>query len=106
MIDEWLLAVEEKKLEENVPRVVFPRGLPILLVKKRGQVHAVSNKCAHMACELGSGTLEDYVITCPCHEWRFDIRTGQFLDAKEIRIPKYETRLSDGNVFIKIGGRA
>lgn len=101
--NEWIFAAEEDKLKKNLVKVVFLKGLPILLVKIAGQIYAVSNKCAHMACELGSGDLDGYIIKCPCHDWRFDVRTGRFLDAEEIRIPTYESRLSDGKIFVRIG---
>jgi 3-phenylpropionate/trans-cinnamate dioxygenase ferredoxin subunit len=55
-----------------------------------------------MACSLGGGTLEGYTIKCPCHDWGFDIRTGEFLDAKEIRIQTYEWKLSEGKILIKV----
>ena len=100
---EWIFAAEEDNLKENVLQVVFPKGIPIMLLRKAGKIHAMLNKCAHMACELASGDLQDYVITWPCHEWRFDIRTGEFLDAGEIRIPTYETNVSNGKVLVKIG---
>jgi len=101
----WVFAIDERKLQENIPQVVFLMGIPILLLRKSGETLAISNKCAHMACPLAEGTLEGYTITCPCHDWRFDVRTGEFLDAKEIRIPTYELKLSDGKIFVKIEGR-
>ncbi len=98
----WIFAIEENELQENSTKTVFPKGLSVLLIKKTGEIYALSNKCAHMACALAGGTLKDYTIKCPCHDWRFDIRTGEFLDAKEIKIPIYELKLSDGKIFIKI----
>lgn len=98
----WIFAIEENKLQENSANMVFPKGLPVLLIKKEGEIYALSNKCAHMACPLAGGALKDYTIQCPCHDWRFDIRTGEFLDAREIKIPLYEWKLSDGKIFIKI----
>ncbi|HEY9246014.1 MAG TPA: Rieske (2Fe-2S) protein [Candidatus Methanoperedens sp.] len=98
----WIFAIEDSALAENSTNMVFPKGLPVLLIKKTGQIYALSNKCAHMACALAGGTLKDYTIKCPCHDWRFDIRTGEFQDAKEIKIPVYEWKLSDGKIFIKI----
>jgi len=100
----WVFAIEEKELQENSANMVFPKGLPVLLVKKAGEIYALLNKCAHMACPLAGGILEDYSIECPCHDWKFDIRTGDFLDAREIKIPVYEWKLSDGKIFIKIEG--
>jgi len=98
----WVFAIEENKLLENTASTVFPKGLPVLLIKKAGEIYAISNRCAHMSCQLGMGTLEGYTIKCPCHDWRYDIRTGEFLDAKEIKVPVYEWKLSEGKIFIKI----
>jgi nitrite reductase/ring-hydroxylating ferredoxin subunit len=98
----WVYVIEEKELQENSLNMVFPKGLPVLLIKKAGEIHAISNKCAHMACALAGGTLKDFIIKCPCHDWQYDIRTGEFSDAGEIKLPVYEWRSSDGKIFIKI----
>ncbi|MGZ3767030.1 MAG: Rieske (2Fe-2S) protein [Mucilaginibacter sp.] len=82
----WVFAIEEKKLQENSANMVFPKGLQVLLIKKTGEIYSVSNKCSHMACALAGGVLKDYVIKYPYHDCRFDIRIGEFLDAKEIKI--------------------
>ena len=98
----WVFAIEEEKLPDNSIQAVFPKGIPILLIKRKGKIHAISNKCAHMACTLAGGYLDGYTIKCPCHDWKFDIRTGEFLNAKEIKIPTYELRLSEKKVFVKV----
>lgn len=98
----WVPIIESDKLKENSKIAVYPKGLPVLLIKKAGKFYGISNKCAHMACPLAGGNLDNYVMTCPCHDWRFDIRTGEFLDAKEIKIPIYQIKLKGKNIFIKI----
>ncbi len=98
----WVSTIESDKLKENSKIAVYPMGLPVLLIKKAGKIYAISNKCAHMACPLAGGNLDNYVIICPCHDWKFDIRTGEFLDSKEIKIPIYQIKLKEGNIFIKI----
>ncbi len=94
----WIFVIEENELQENSVNLVFPRGLPVLLIKKTGQIYAISNKCAHMACGLGGGTLKDYTIQCPCHDWRYDIRTGEFLDASVER----QSNSSSSTTFLLI----
>jgi 3-phenylpropionate/trans-cinnamate dioxygenase ferredoxin subunit len=98
----WVSTIDVDKLQENNKVAVYPKGLPVLLIKKGGQIHAISNKCAHMACPLAGGVLEDCVIRCPCHNWGFDIKTGAFLDAKEIKIQVYQTKLLEGKIYVKI----
>ncbi len=82
----------------------FPKGLPVLLIKKEGQIFAVSNKCAHMACALSGGSLFGFMLKCPCHDWLYDIRTGEFFNAPEIRLPVFESKVEDGKIFINVRG--
>jgi 3-phenylpropionate/trans-cinnamate dioxygenase ferredoxin subunit len=80
----------------------YPKGVNILLARVGGDVYAISGMCLHMACPLFTGKLEGYIITCPCHDWRFDIRTGQFLDAPELSLEIYSTKSEDGKLFIDL----
>ena len=60
---------------------VYPLGVNVVLACVGGAVYAVSGTGAHMACPLFMGRLEGYTIVCPCHDWRFDARTGRFLNS-------------------------
>jgi nitrite reductase/ring-hydroxylating ferredoxin subunit len=100
---EWIAAVEENKLRENSVKLVSPKGINVLLIRKAGsEIYAVSNKCAHMACPMRGEDLDGYILKCPCHDWRFDIRSGELLEAKEIKIKVYEWKISDGNICLKL----
>ncbi len=100
----WVFAIEENGLPENRANIVFPQGLPVFLIKKTGEIYAISNKCAHMMCALAEDYLKDYIIKCLCHDWSYNIRTNEFLDAGEIKLKVYEWTSSKGKIFIKIGG--
>ena len=41
---------------------------------------------------------------CPCHDWRFDVRSGEFLDAPELRIATFATKVEDGKVLVELKG--
>jgi 3-phenylpropionate/trans-cinnamate dioxygenase ferredoxin subunit len=83
---------------------VYPRGVAVLLVPRGDELLAIANRCVHMACPLEAGRLDGDAITCPCHDWRFDVRTGQFLDAPELRIPTYAVRLDGEDVLVELPG--
>lgn len=100
--DPWVYVLNDRELADSSPQVVRPRGVPVLLIKKDGQVYALSNKCSHMGCPLDGGSLREYILQCPCHDWSYDIRTGVFSDAAEIALTRYEWRLKEGELFIKI----
>lgn len=101
----WIFALEEEQLPEGRITAVYPKGVAVLLIKTEVKIFAVANKCAHMACSLIGGTLEGHTLQCPCHGWQFDIRTGEFVVAKEIKIPIYEWTVKDGKIFVKLEER-
>lgn len=101
-MEEWVAVSEEKQLKEGSGLNVNPKGLPVLLLKRSGQVFAISNRCPHMGCALAGGSISGYILTCPCHDWRFDIRTGEFLSAREIKLPIYDFKIESGTISIRI----
>jgi nitrite reductase/ring-hydroxylating ferredoxin subunit len=99
----WIPVSEDVKLIEHSVRLVTPRGLAVLLIRKtKHEIYAISNRCPHMGCPLRTGLLEGYILTCPCHDWRFDIRTGKFVDAAEIVLPTYQVKVVEGMILINI----
>lgn len=94
--------MDEDRLPEDTMTVVFPYGVPIILVKKLKKIYAVSNKCAHMGCTLSRGSLVGLTVKCPCHEWMFDLKTGEFVTASQIRIPTYESKVEEHKIYVKV----
>jgi nitrite reductase/ring-hydroxylating ferredoxin subunit len=98
----WIATVDEGLLRESRLATAYPKGVGILLIKKGATVYAVRNACAHMGCPLEAGDLTGHLVTCPCHDWRFDIRTGAMLEASELGIATYRTRVDDGRVMVEL----
>jgi nitrite reductase/ring-hydroxylating ferredoxin subunit len=102
--DTWIKVADEDEVPDGGVLPVYPSGLGVLLVRTGGALYAIANRCAHMACPLESGACDEYLITCPCHDWRFDVRTGAFVEAPEISIPTYPVRLDQGAVLVGLPG--
>ena len=98
----WTYVFDDSALPEGQMAPGYPLGVNVVLARVRGAVYAVSGKCPHMACPLFMGGLEGYTIGCPCHDWRFDIRTGRFLSAPELGLTVYPTKLEAGKLFVKL----
>jgi 3-phenylpropionate/trans-cinnamate dioxygenase ferredoxin subunit len=98
----WTFVLEEKALPEGSMIPVYPLGVNIVIARVEGKLYAVSGKCAHMACPLFIGDLDGFTLTCRCHDWRYDIRTGRFIDAPELSLPVYPVKAEEGKVFISL----
>ena len=102
----WIYVLDDSTLPEGQMTVVFPLGVNVVLARVDGSIYAISGKCTHMACPLFAGRLNGYTITCPCHDWRFDIRTGKFLDASDLGLEVYPVKSETGKVYIDVNALA
>jgi len=98
----WIYVMDEESLPDGGMVPVYPLGINVIVVRVGGTAHAVSGKCAHLGCPLSGGTLDGYVLTCGCHDWRFDVRTGRFLDAPELGLAVYPIRAEAGKLFVGV----
>jgi len=79
-------------------------GVDVLLCRVAGQHYAVSNHCSHARQALAAGRLKGYVVSCPLHGARFDVRDGRCLAAPATQpISTYEVMLERGKVHVAVG---
>lgn len=98
----WTLVANIKNLKDDTIKSFKVKDKSIILIKKGNEIYALSNKCPHMSCPLSGGTLIDFYLVCPCHGWRFDIKTGSYLSSKDYSLDSYETKINDGNILVNI----
>ena len=64
-------------------------------------VFATSNTCPHKQGPLNEGIVHGNKVTCPLHNWVFDLETGEAQGADEGRIETYAARVENGRVLIE-----
>ncbi|XP_044582298.1 apoptosis-inducing factor 3-like [Cotesia glomerata] len=74
----------------------------ILLIKQKGQLHAIGTKCTHYGALLHTGALGDGRIRCPWHGACFNIKTGDIEDYPGLdSLPCYKVTLEQGQVIVQ-----
>ncbi|HET9356677.1 MAG TPA: non-heme iron oxygenase ferredoxin subunit [Nitrososphaeraceae archaeon] len=74
----------------------------ICLANVNGKYYAIGNVCTHMGGPLAEGKLEDYIVQCPWHGSRFDIRSGKVVRPPAMKPePTYEVKVESNDVLIK-----
>jgi nitrite reductase/ring-hydroxylating ferredoxin subunit len=61
---------------DSYRRVFKVDGQHILLLKQGEDFFAVDARCPHQEQDLAFGELNGTILTCPKHQYRFDINTG------------------------------
>jgi nitrite reductase/ring-hydroxylating ferredoxin subunit len=98
----FVLGLEEKELEEGKMKLVSVEGTPILFIKQAGKIYVIDNRCPHMGCGFSGGTLDGTVVVCPCHDWRFNLETGEYEDAPSYKLVKYPFKVEAAKIWVKI----
>ena len=61
------------------------------------------NACAHQGNTLDGGMIDDGVLVCPWHGFRFDASDGVCISAPGAQLEQVPTRISDGHVWVRLG---
>ena len=63
---------------------------------------ALEDTCPHAGAPLSDGEVEEGVVTCPLHAWRFDCRTGKWCDnpKSDLGVRTFEVRVEEGDVRV------
>ena len=77
-----------------------PAGRIAVFRTQDDQVFAIENRCPHKHGPLSEGIVHGASVTCPLHNWVFDLATGQALGADEGQVRTYPIDLVDGRIFM------
>lgn len=64
--------------------------------------HAIDDVCPHMGAALSEGTVEDGIVTCPWHAWRFRLADGAWADSPRVKIGCYLVRIHGDEVQVQV----
>jgi nitrite reductase/ring-hydroxylating ferredoxin subunit len=62
----------------------------------------VKNSCPHAGGNLSAGRVEGNVVTCPWHDWAFDLDTGMCTLSDAARLNQIESRVESDRIEIRL----
>ena len=77
-------------------------GRMVAVFNEAGKYWAIDDFCPHMGASLAGGYMDDGIVTCPWHAWRFCIHNGQWCDNPRIKIDSFETRIEGDEVQVRV----
>jgi nitrite reductase (NADH) small subunit len=77
-----------------------PTGKIAVFRTQEDQIFALENRCPHKQGPLSEGIVHGASVTCPLHNWVFDLETGRALGADEGQVRTYAIDVVDGRIFI------
>jgi len=89
-------------LQEGSLLKVEYAGNAVVLSMVNGKVYAIDAVCSHEGGPLEDGTLEGYVVECPWHGSKFDVRTGEVKNPPADKPQSvYQVHVENNDILIK-----
>ena len=78
-------------------------GHRIAVVRHKGKIYALEDRCPHADATLAFGMVGNGAIACPWHFAEFRLETGEVLSGPACEnIQIYEVRESDGAIEVRL----
>jgi len=99
-VAEFVKVARREDLEPGRGMLAIVNGTRVALFNCDGTIYAIKGTCPHMGGELWEGPIQDGIVSCPWHGWRFDVRTGKSPDAEVVTVGSYEVRIDGEDIYV------
>jgi nitrite reductase (NADH) small subunit len=82
-------------------RTVLVGGRRVAIFRTAEGFHALAANCPHKGGPLADGIVADSCVTCPLHNWRFDLRTGAGV-GDHPGVARFEVEDRRGELWLKL----
>lgn len=77
-------------------------GRMVAVFRKGEGFYAIDDYCPHMGASLSDGFVDEDVVACPWHAWRFCIKDGTWTDNPNVKIDSFQVRVENGEVQVLV----
>ncbi|HCS52811.1 Rieske 2Fe-2S domain-containing protein [Rubinisphaera sp.] len=101
---DFLPAAQMGDVEEGKGVSLRLNGHVVGLFHSNGKHFAISDFCPHQGAQLTGGYVEDGVVMCPWHAWKFRLCDGAWADSPKspLRCPTYPVRIVGEEIQVGI----
>ncbi|WP_137151506.1 nitrite reductase small subunit NirD [Devosia sp. FKR38] len=103
MSNDWIDIGEIDAIPRRGARcVTTPEGRIAVFRTQQDQIYALENRCPHKNGPLSEGIVHGASVTCPLHNWVFDLATGEAMGADVGQVRSYLVRIEDGRILMAL----
>ena len=96
---QWHKLVAIKDIEEGISR--FDYDGRACFVKKNGNDYLVfDSRCPHQVTNIPLLALEGTILTCPRHQWKFNVENGECIEKGSRPLNKIEFKIEDNVLYV------
>lgn len=89
-------------IPEGQGRAYAVNGRMVAVFLENGSYHAIDDFCPHMGASLAGGFLQEGVVVCPWHAWRFCVKDGTWCDNPSVGIDAFEVQVEEDEIRVRV----
>lgn len=97
---DWVSIAEETAIAAGAGATFFVNDVEVAVFRADGDLYAIEGRCPHKGASLGDGALDGCVVTCPWHDWKFDLKTGESPTNPSSSVAVLGVQVADGSIQI------
>ena len=102
---DWINVAALKDIPPLGSRVITTDDMSIAVFRTASdEVFAVKDACPHKGGPLSQGIVHGTSVTCPLHNWKIDLASGEALGPDEGCTNVFPTKVENGVVYIGLDG--
>jgi nitrite reductase (NADH) small subunit len=100
---EWIDVAGLEEIPRLGARMVRTDSMQLALFRTAGdEVFALEDACPHKQGPLSQGIVHGSSVTCPLHNWKIDLASGEALGPDEGCSRTFKTRVEGGRVYLSL----
>ena len=100
---DWIEIVALEEIPKLGSRVIRTDTMDVAVFRTAGdQVFALRDACPHKGGPLSQGIVQGNSVTCPLHNWKIDLASGEALGPDEGCTNVFSTKVENGMVFLAL----
>jgi nitrite reductase/ring-hydroxylating ferredoxin subunit/alkylhydroperoxidase/carboxymuconolactone decarboxylase family protein YurZ len=73
-----------------------------IAVTDEAGLRVFSAECPHQKNQIPESGVDSQTVTCPLHDWKFDLKSGQCISGGSKPLKRIEAKLEAGKVWIRV----
>jgi nitrite reductase/ring-hydroxylating ferredoxin subunit/alkylhydroperoxidase/carboxymuconolactone decarboxylase family protein YurZ len=95
----WHTIAPEKEIPSEEAAYFEIDGRHIFTYRKGDEISVYDSRCPHQVTDIPHLSLEGKTLTCPKHEWAFDIESGECIAKGKRPLKRFEHKFEDGQLL-------
>lgn len=101
-MSEFTTVAKVGDIPEGEGRAYAVNGRMVAVFLEKGTYQAIDDFCPHMGASLAGGYVEDGMVSCPWHAWRFKTCDGTWCDNPKISIDSFAVQVHGDEIQVSV----